>query len=82
MTTKILTSFKELETNSIRKFQQRDHEYTKNESELNTITELKNTLEGINSRLEVVEEWISDLESRVMKTTQAQQKKENRLKYF
>lgn len=31
------------------------------------------TLEGINHRLEVVEEWISDLKGRVMESTQAKQ---------
>ena len=28
----------------------------------NTITEMKNTLEGINSRINEAEEWISELE--------------------
>ena len=28
----------------------------------NIITEIKNTLEGINSRITVAEEWISELE--------------------
>ena len=30
----------------------------------NTITEMKNTLEGINSRITEAEEWISKLEDR------------------
>ena len=30
----------------------------------NTITEIKNTLEGINSRVSEAEEWISDLEDK------------------
>ena len=30
----------------------------------NTITEMKNTIEGINSRLEYAEEWTSDLEGK------------------
>ena len=29
----------------------------------NTITEMKNTLEGISSRITEAEEWISDLET-------------------
>ena len=32
----------------------------------NTITEMKNTLEGINSRITEAEEWISDLEDRMV----------------
>ena len=35
----------------------------------NTITEMKNTLEGINSRINEPEEWISELEDRVVETT-------------
>ena len=47
-----------------------------NQSELkNTIIEIKNTLEGIN-RLANAEEWISDLEDRVMESTQAEQQNE------
>lgn len=34
---------------------------------------LKNTLDGINSRLEEVEEQITNLEDRVMETNQAEQ---------
>ena len=30
----------------------------------NTITEMKNTLEGINSRITEAEEWVNDLEDR------------------
>ena len=36
---------------------------------------LKNTLEGINSRLDDTEEWISELEERIVEITQAEQKK-------
>ena len=32
----------------------------------NTITEIKNTLEGINSRITEAEEWISELEDRMV----------------
>ena len=39
----------------------------KYQSELkNIITELKNTLGGIKIRIDVTEEWISNLEDRVM----------------
>ena len=37
----------------------------------NTITEMKNTLEGINSRITEAEEWISDLEDRMVEFTAA-----------
>ena len=46
----------------------------------NTITEMKNTLEGINSRITEAEEWISDLEERMVEFTTAEQKKEKRMK--
>ena len=46
----------------------------------NTITVMKNTLEGINSRITEAEEWISDLEDRMVEFTAAQQNKEKRMK--
>ena len=46
----------------------------------NTITEMKNTLEGINSRITETEEWISDLEDRMVEFTAAEQTKEKRMK--
>ena len=42
----------------------------------NTITEMKNTLEGIISILSDTEEWISELEDKVVEITDAEQKKE------
>ena len=45
----------------------------------NTITEMKNTLEGIN-RITEAEEWISGLEDRMVEFTAAEQKKEKRMK--
>ena len=42
----------------------------------NTITEMKNTWEEINSRIDDTEKWISKLEDRVLESTEAQQKKE------
>ena len=44
----------------------------------NTITELKNTLQGINSRITEAEEWISDLEDRMVEFTAAEQNKDKR----
>ena len=43
----------------------------------NTITEMKNTLEGINIRLNNKVEKISKLEDRVLKITEVEQKKKN-----
>lgn len=46
----------------------------KNQSKLKkTMTEMKTTLEGISSRLENAIEWISNLEDRVIESTQAEQ---------
>ena len=42
----------------------------------NTITEMKTTLEGINSRITQAEEQISDLEDRMLEFTAAEQNKE------
>ena len=41
---------------------------------------MKNTLEGINSRINEAEEWISELEDRLVEITMAEQKKEKRKK--
>ena len=46
----------------------------------NTITEMKNTLEAINSRITEAEERISDLEDRMVEFTAAEQNKEQRMK--
>ena len=46
----------------------------------NTITEMKNTLEGINSRITEAEERISDLEDRMVEFTATEQNKEKRTK--
>ena len=46
----------------------------------NTITEMKTTLEGINSRITEAEERISDLEDRMVGFTAAEQNKEKRMK--
>ena len=45
----------------------------------NTITEMKNTLEGINSRI-TGKERISDLEDRMLEITAVEQNKEKRMK--
>ena len=41
---------------------------------------MKNTLEGINSRITEAEGWISDLEDRMVEFTAMEQNKENRIK--
>ena len=46
----------------------------------NTITEMETTLEGINSRITEAEEWISDLEDRMVEFTAMEQNKEKRMK--
>ena len=46
----------------------------------NTITEMKNTLEGISSRIKVAEEWIGELEDRMVEITATEQNKEKRMK--
>ena len=42
----------------------------------NTITEMENTLEGINSRITEPEEWISELEDRIVEITTAEKNTE------
>ena len=46
----------------------------------NTITEMKTTLQGINSRISEAEEWISDLKDRMVEFTAVEQNKEKRMK--
>lgn len=41
---------------------------------------MKNTLEGINSRLDDREEWISDMKGRIVEITQAEKQKEEKVK--
>ena len=54
---------------------------SKEQTEMNnTITEMKNTLEGINSRKNEAEEWISELEDRMVEITATEQNKEKRMK--
>ena len=46
----------------------------------NTVTEMKNTLEGINNRITEAEEWISELEDKMVEITAEEQNKEKRMK--
>ena len=58
----------------------KDVEELKNKYTNNTITEIKNTLEGINSRLSEAEEWISELEDKMVEITSEEQNKVKRIK--
>ena len=42
----------------------------------NTISELKNTVEGMKSRLDEAEDWISELQGKLEKNMQKEQEKE------
>ena len=44
----------------------KDIEELKNKHTNSTITEIKNTLEGINSKISEAEEWISELEDKIV----------------
>ena len=46
----------------------------------NTITEMKNTLEGINNRITEAEEQVRDLRDKIVEITPAEQNKEKRIK--
>ena len=48
----------------------------------NTINEIKNSQEGINSRITEAEECISDLEDKRVEVTTAEQNKEKKMKRF
>ena len=46
----------------------------------NTVNDIKNSLEGIYSRITEAEERISDLEDKIVEITTAEQNKEKRMK--
>ena len=46
----------------------------------NTINEIKNSLEGINSRITEADEWISGLKDKIVEITAAEQNKEKTMK--
>ena len=58
----------------------KDLEELSNKHTNNTITEFKNTLEGINSRISEAEEWISELEDKMVEITYEEQNKLKRMK--
>ena len=46
----------------------------------NTVTEIKNTLEGINSRISKAKDWISELEDKMVEITSEEQNTLKRMK--
>ena len=44
------------------------------------INEIKNTLEGTNSRITEAEDWISEVEDRMVEINEAERKKEKRIR--
>ena len=46
----------------------------------NTVSKIKNTLEETNSRVTEEEEWISELEDKMVEMTEAEQNKQKRMK--
>ena len=71
----------EIEWRKYKKFNKDLEELKKNKATMkNTINEIKNTLEWINSRITEAEEWISDLEDKIVEITTAEQNKEKRMK--
>ena len=55
-------------------------EELKNKHTNNTITEIKNSLEGIKSRISETEEWISKLKDKMVEMTAEEQNKVKRMK--
>ena len=58
----------------------KDLEELKNKHTNSTITEITNTLEGINSRISEAEEQISELEDKMVEITSEEQNKVERIK--
>ena len=58
----------------------KDLEELKNKRRNNTITEIKNTPEGINRRISEAEEQISELEDKMVEITSEEQNKVKRMK--
>ena len=69
--------------NKMEKMQQsinKELEELKNKHTNNTITEIKNSLEGIKSRISETEEWISELKDKMVEMTAEEQNKVKRIK--
>ena len=75
----------EVQIKEMKEMFNKDLEELKNREMNNTITEMKNTLEGINSRTTEAEEQVSELEDRIVEITVAGQrikKKKDNLRDF
>ena len=73
----IVKMIKNLE-NKMKKMQEsinKDIEELKNKHTNSTITEIKNTLEGINTRISEAEEWIREVEDKMVEITSEEQDK-------
>ena len=67
-------------TDKVQEMFNKDIEELKKKQMNNTRTEMKNTLEGINSRMTKAEKQISELEDRIVEITVKEQNKEKRMK--
>ena len=63
-----------------RNVQQRSRRTKKQTRVNNTVSEMTAILKGINSRITEAEEWINDLEDRMVEITAAEKKIEKRIK--
>ena len=70
----------EAQTEKIQEMFYKDLEELQQTKMNNTITEMKNILDGINNRITEAEEQISDLEDRMVEITVEEQNKEKRMK--
>ena len=61
-------------------FNKDPEELKSKETVMNTITEINNTLEGINSKITEAEEWISDLQDTIVERTAKEQNEERIMK--
>ena len=78
----IVKMIKNLE-NKMEKMQEsinKDLEELKNKHTNSTITEIENTLEGINRKISEAEEWISELEDKMVEITSEEQNQVKRMK--
>ena len=80
MTVKMIKNL-ENKTEKMQESINKDIEELKNKhTETNRIAEIKNTLEGINSRISKAEEQISELEDKMVEITSREQNKVKRMK--
>ena len=77
-----MEKMKEIFNNDLEELKNKQIEELKSKQKemINTITKMKNTLEGINCRITETEEQIRDLKDRRVEFTAAEQNKEKRMK--